>query len=148
MVLESAQILSTLHHISPGEQSHLILKDIYKPTHAKHPSVLWTLQNQAHYDWLIRHSFALSREFSYRYDKKVDHASVRCLKLLSRCRPKLLEDSNTLRPFALAMPDDCKISDSSQNAIDAAVQSYRSYYIKYKRHIAQWTKRPIPDWFH
>jgi hypothetical protein len=42
-------------------------------------------------------------------------------------------------PFALAMPDECKVGD--------AVESYRTYYMAEKRSIAQWKDRETPYWF-
>lgn len=44
-----------------------------------------------------------------------------------------------LTPAGLAMPIDCKTEDS--------VESYRAYYIKYKRHLASWTKVGTPYWY-
>ena len=41
-------------------------------------------------------------------------------------------------PFAQAMPDECKRED--------AVEAYKEYYRKHKRHIAAWKNRDIPEW--
>ena len=41
--------------------------------------------------------------------------------------------------FKKCMPDECKVDD--------VVESYRNYYLMHKRHIAQWKKRNIPEWW-
>ena len=58
MVLETAQILST---IAGGP---------YKPTHQKHPCVLWAGQNRTNFNWLCRHGLALAHEYTRRYGKR------------------------------------------------------------------------------
>jgi len=37
------------------------------------------------------------------------------------------------------MPDDVKH--------ECSVMAYRNYYIKYKQHLAKWTKRGAPNWY-
>jgi hypothetical protein len=39
-----------------------------------------------------------------------------------------------------AMPDDVKVPGNS-------LASYRNYYNKNKTHLADWKKRPVPQWF-
>lgn len=46
MTLETAQILCTVVHVL-GERA------LYKPTHARHPCVLWAGARRANYDWLV-----------------------------------------------------------------------------------------------
>jgi hypothetical protein len=50
-----------------------------------------------------------------------------------------LRYNDDITPFALAMPDECKV--------DNAVDSYREYYRTEKRKIAVWKNREIPEWF-
>ena len=50
MIIEYAQILSTVHHLynSPNE----ILNKIYKKTHINHPCVKWAASNLENYNFL------------------------------------------------------------------------------------------------
>jgi hypothetical protein len=57
-----------------------------------------------------------------------------------------LEEKGKLTPFALAMPDDCKICEFIE-CQTCAVESYRKYYIEYKKDICQWKERNEPEWF-
>jgi hypothetical protein len=50
-----------------------------------------------------------------------------------------LRDNGDLTPFALAMPDECKVGD--------AVESYRRYYVAEKSGFAVWKNREVPEWF-
>ena len=47
-----------------------------------------------------------------------------------------------LTPFAMA------ITDKTCIVPDDPVESYRNYYRMQKRHLASWTKRPIPEWYY
>jgi hypothetical protein len=122
MALETAQILST---INDGP---------YKPTHQKHPCVLWAREMRANYDWLVRHGIGICNEYTYRYQKQ--HKSEEVIYALQE---PLVDIEEGVSPFVLCMPDDCKIGD--------AVSSYREYYRKYKAPIAKWTTRNAPSWF-
>jgi hypothetical protein len=77
---------------------------------------------------------SLLEEYSFQYGKIHKTADLResC-----RCYRKILQ--GPLTPFAVAMPDDCKMPD--------AISAYRLYYKKYKSDFAVWTKRPAPIWF-
>ena len=148
MILESAQILSTVHQISPGEHSEKIASNLYRQTHQRHPCVLWALQSQGNYDWLVQLSFALNAEFRYRYGKTVDHASVRVLNAVKSTYPSFGEVNPALRPFALTMPAEARLRGDGNHSIQEAVDSYRNYYRLEKRAIAQWTGRPKPHWWY
>lgn len=127
MILETAQILSTINHKHGVEAP-------YKPTHHNHPCVLWAEQSTANYQWLVTLGFALCEEYTYRYNKI--HKSVTALAATAFPPDNIPEGD--LTPFAQAMPDDCKNTD--------AVVAYRNYYIKYKQAIASWKNRPAPEW--
>jgi hypothetical protein len=57
MCLESAQILSN------------IVGGPYKPTHLRHPVVLWVWEHERHQDWLWSHFQALCEEYTWRFGK-------------------------------------------------------------------------------
>ena len=152
MILEYAQLLSTAHRVIDGveltglsesgrKKKFWTLGDsrdytLYKATHINHPSAVWVRQSDANYAWLYRLFGALMDEYTYRYDKK--HACEKLSDALSY-RPKNILKSGFTEPTP-AMPDEVKIAGDS-------IASYRNYYINNKSHLANWKKRPVPNWF-
>jgi len=65
MVVETAQILSTAHHVLDNP----INSPLYKKTHVNHPSTVWARQSDSNYSWLYNHFIALLFEYTYRYGK-------------------------------------------------------------------------------
>lgn len=140
MCVEYAQLLSTAHRVIDGNES-LSLSDereniIYKVAHKNHPSAVWTRQSRKNYAWLSLMWRSLLREYTLRYGKI--HKSSELVFALSQVPTKLLNKTWSDPPQA--MPDECKISNSS-------VQAYRQYYVMKKNTFAKWTKRPIPKWY-
>ena len=133
MILESAQILSTVHRQYGSDDDIL-----YKATHTKHPSTVWAGKCRENYAWLYQHFKSLADEYTFRYDKQ--HLSYTKLKDILAIAPKDMQFSNEHTLPTPAMPDECKIDDD-------VVSSYRLYYNKYKSGIAVWTKRQVPSWF-
>ncbi len=113
MILESAQLLSTAHHLLESKNAPLL----YKPTHAKHPSAVWVRQSKAHYEWLYEHFIALCEEYTNRYGK-VHGTELKLRKLLATPPINLLDNGFT--PPPCAMPDEYKDGNS--------LSSYRKYY--------------------
>lgn len=113
MILESAQLLSTAHHLLNSQNAPLL----YKPTHSKHPSAVWVRQSKAHYDWLYQHFIALCEEYTKRYGK-VHGTDTKLRKLLATPPINLLD--NGFVPPPCAMPDEYKDGNS--------LSSYRKYY--------------------
>ena len=69
MILESAQMLCTAHHVLDNRVR--LLDDIpYKITHVNHPSTKWVRTNNRNYMWLYHHMMALGDEYTKRYNKK------------------------------------------------------------------------------
>ena len=62
MVLETAQILSTALRSNGVDDP-----DLYRPTHARHPCVIWAGRSEDNFSWVVRHGLALSTEFYFRY---------------------------------------------------------------------------------
>lgn len=124
MPLETAQILCTaLHRYGIGAP--------YRPTHAKHPSVLWAGDSLSHWRWLRRFGKALCREYSHRYGRR--HASEDIIDGLPETPP--IPDSGWREP-PQAMPDACKRADP--------VEGYRAFYRAEKAGFAKWTGRRLP----
>ncbi|MFA5746418.1 MAG: pyrimidine dimer DNA glycosylase/endonuclease V [Candidatus Pacearchaeota archaeon] len=131
MIVESAQILSTVHHIYDSKNKHLV----YKKTHEKHPCVIWASKSKNNYLWLLKHLQALLEEYTYRYGK--DHKTTEIKKILEETPKGLF--SVGLTSFAQVVPEEY----IQKNAIKA----YREFYKKEKRSFAKWTKRKKPNWF-
>ena len=129
MVLETAQLLCGVHWVEGGEAP-------YKLSHRNHPCSIWAHECVENYVWLCDLGLALSKEYSHRYNKR--HKSQ---DIIEWCYDKIpnLRSNGVMTPFALAMPDECKIGN--------VVESYREYYMKEKRNLASWKMRSIPQWF-
>ena len=91
MILESAQMLCTAHHVygNPDDVP-------YKQAHLNHPSTVWVRENSLHYDWLYEHFVALSREYYKRYNKT--HLSY------TKCYEPLMNHPETVSYTHLTLP--------------------------------------------
>ena len=128
MILESVQILCTAlfkHGFSTP----------YKPTHQKHPCVLWAEYSYDNFVWLKNLAAALNKEYKYRFDKTVDHKSITVLNNISGFEFQ----KRGLMEFAQAMPEKYKVKGN-------AVSAYRKFYVGEKMHFARWSKREVPYW--
>ena len=156
MVVESAQMLSTVHRMIDGIEEKRQSKSgkrmvkywklpdyredvFYKAVHMSHPCTVWTRVSSANYQWHYEHFVALGEEFEYRYQKT--HMTISKLKDELSVLPKNIKDA-PLTPFAQAMNHypKCKVEGD-------AVQAYRNYYHAAKP-FAKWEKgRIAPDWW-
>lgn len=121
MILESAQMLSTAHHVLDGDQAP---SGLYKVTHINHPSTVWVRQSVQHYNWLYRHFIALCDEYTNRYNKI--HLTERKLSFILATPPKNITDQGFVSAPP-AMPDQYKTGDS--------ISSYHNYYQAEKLHL-------------
>lgn len=120
MILESAQLMCTAHHVL--DEDNAINKDIlYKPTHKNHPSAVWVRASSQNYAWLYSHFIALSLEYSKRYNKV--HKTYALLFETLAHTPISISHSRFTQP-PQAMPDIYKCHDS--------VHAYRMYYLNEK----------------
>lgn len=133
MILESAQLLSTAHHIAGSNPE--ILERIYKATHYNHPSAIWVRENKANYQWLFELFLALLNEYHYRFGKT--HKSSELIPFLKEA-PLSLPEAPFFPPTP-TMDEEYLIDDNS-------LLSYRNYYKLGKSHLFAWTKREKPDW--
>lgn len=138
-ILETAQLLSTAHHMLDGEDIRLKLKPlIYKSTHKNHPCSIWARENVANYSWLAIYGELLCFEYTRRYQKT--HKTEKLMKMLSMYVPKNITTKPIKRtPFPQCMPDEYKNDD--------VVEAYRAYYIGEKRSFARWKNGNIPEWY-
>jgi len=126
MCLETAQLLCSQFTHAP-----------YKRTHYNHPCSIWTRESKENYIWLYQHGIALCNEYQSRY-KKV-HKSESVIKWCGDNISSIRFKTKELTTHPLCMPDDCK----SQSIIE----SYRLYYIRYKKEFATWKYTQCPDWW-
>ncbi len=139
MILESAQLLSTVHHLK-NKKDIKFLEKIYMPTHEKHPCTLWLLESKEHYLWLAKHAIFLCEEYEYRYEKI--HKSKAIIILCYKNIPKNLGNNKFIDP-PKAMPDFLK------NENENSVTAYRKYYTEHKKYKikCEWKRRDPPSWW-
>ena len=129
MVLETAQILcAALHRYG--------IAAAYKPTHSRHPCVLWAGDSLAHWQWVRRLGLALGEEYTFRRNRR--HASATVIAGLSETPD--IPDTGWNDPPQV-MPDVFINHDP--------VVAYRAYYAAEKNHFAgkgyaSWTSRARP----
>jgi len=154
MILETAQMLSTVHRVLDGSEYKAPSKSgktmrkawrldtpneniLYSVTHLNHPCTQWAMQSSSNYQWLYDHFVALCDEYTYRYGKT--HMTDTKLRDALSMLPKHIPIGQPT-PFVQAMPEDVKNADP--------VTAYRNYYIQYKNNIVTWNKtRPQPTWY-
>ena len=129
MILESTQILSTVLSLQG-------IKTLYKPSHQKHPSVIWTCASLQNWLWLRELVFLLNDEYKYRYNSIINHKSYDVAKQLKV--PNLPEKGLLEHPQV--MPEEYKV-------LNDPVTAYRNFYIFSKSKFATWRKRKKPYWY-
>jgi len=132
MILETAQMLSTAHHVYNTPQA----ENLYKQAHLNHPCTKWVRESTSNYSWAWCLYHQLLVEFKKRRGKH--HKSGELIHHLAHTPPEIPKIG--LTPFVQAMPDKYKCND--------AVQAYRAYYMGDKAEIAEWNwGTPAPGWF-
>ena len=156
MIVESAQMLSTVHRMLDGnitmrpsksgkrtlkyyeledDREHLL----YKAVHHNHPCTVWSRESCCNYSWHYEHFIALCDEYTYRYGKV--HSTDTKLRIALQQIPTNIPEKH-MTPFKLAM------GSNPECILEDAVESYRRFYeTKQKRFTMVWTKRPVPKWF-
>ncbi len=128
MILESVQLLCTCLNMQGYTTP-------YRSTHGHHPCVLWLEESHANWRWLRSLALALNREYRYRYQREVDHASIAVLAAIEDLRYA----DRGLTEFAQAMPAQYKYRGN-------AVRAYRAFHRGEKARFATWTRRAVPAW--
>ena len=120
MILESAQMLCTAHHVyNNGDNVP------YKKAHLNHPSTIWVRESVHHYWWLYDHMLALGKEYTARYNKH--HLSIAKCKEALFYPPLGMKDKGFKEP-PQCMPDEYKVDND-------AVTAYWNYYEKEKHSV-------------
>jgi len=129
MIVESAQMLSTAHHVHNSE----FVGEVYRKSFVNHPCTRWVCETSKNYDWLFRHFMELIGQYSLRYGKV-----HKCSSLV----PSLKHNPcvvGSLTPFVLAMPE----KYVQKNVVGA----YRNYYVGEKSYFAKWKLGNLPKWY-
>lgn len=140
MIVESLQILSTVHFVLDGVQV------AYKPTHQNHPSTVWARSTSANYQWLYAHYKALCEEYTLRTGKI--HKSSEMLDTVNK-QPKNIPIGE-LTPFAMPMPDEYKrlgIFDQTKAFKAYLNDKFKEWACREKPMAVEWTNRKQPEWF-
>jgi hypothetical protein len=127
MIVEYAQILSTIHHVNNS-----FMQGIYKPTHRHHPSVLWVGKSKEHYTWLWQVAMHLCDNYS-------------------KVKGSLHKTESVLR--TLKNPPD-GIGDGWKDVTQVcgsitrptALEAYREYYRLSKVELHDWKYSQKPEW--
>jgi hypothetical protein len=131
MILETAQLLCGVHHMTPQVTPQVP----YKLSHKNHPCAIWSRESLSNYLYLCELGLELCKEYTYRYNKRHKSQDV-----IEWCLVNLpnIEDKGFTEP-AKAMPDEYKVK--------SVVESYRNYYCGEKNGFASWKYRDTPEWF-
>lgn len=158
MIVESAQMLSTVHRMldgkltrGPSKSGKTLSKKwihpdqeldgvLYKAVHMNHPCTVWTMQSNNNYTWHYTHFAALCDEYTYRYGKV--HSTDTLLREKLKQLPRNIPVGYlTQQPLAMKSNPECMYPNDP-------VRSYREFYqTKQDRFKMVWTKREVPEWF-
>lgn len=148
MILESAQLLCTSHHVLPNKYNNPLPDFLYRKTHQNHPCALAVQNSIASYAWLAFHALALCDEYTHRYDK--NHKSRPIIQWCFDNCPQLPVGiaKNAIKGFYLSMPHLPQCMPDEYKIQGDVVQAYRNYYKfdKMKNIKCVWTNREQPEW--
>jgi len=131
MILETAQLLCGVHHMTPQVTPQVP----YKLSHKNHPCAIWARKSLTNYLWLCELGLELSKEYTHRYGKR--HKSQDVIEWCIENKPNI-SDGGFTEP-ARAMPEQYKVK--------SVVESYRNYYNGEKVSFSKWKNRQTPTWF-
>ncbi len=94
MIVESAQMLSTAHHVLDGSRA---IKGIYKLAYENHPSSKWVRSSFLAYSWLLIYTEELLN--LYKQQNWCNHASFDVVQTLGRVPLNAPEQDFTEPPF-------------------------------------------------
>jgi hypothetical protein len=135
MILETAQLLCGVHHMTPQVTPQVAPQVPYKLSHKNHPCAIWSRESLTNYLVLCELGLELCYEYTYRYGRR--HKSQDVIEWCVINKPNIVDIGYTEPPKA--MPDEYKV--------DSVVESYRNYYRGAKVSFAVWKNREKPFWF-
>ncbi len=125
MIVESAQLLSSVHHILGGAP----VDSIYKLTHKNHPSAIWVRRSKANYNWVLTHAIELCHLYFLQTGKR--HKTEETLVELCHVPDALLDIAFNEPP--------CVVEDDIKHM--PVIQAYKATII---RKFTEWTTRAKP----
>jgi len=131
MILESAQLLCGVHHMTDSISNEIP----YKLSHKNHPCSIWARESITNYLWLCELGLELCYEYTYRYGRR--HKSQEVIEWCVINKPNITDKGFTEPPKA--MPNQYKVK--------SVVESYRNYYLGDKAYFSKWKNRETPEWF-
>lgn len=134
MILETAQLLCGVHHVTAHDTTHDTAHVPYKLSHKNHPCSIWARDSMSNYLYLCEIGLALCEEYTYRYGKR--HKSQEVIEWCLMNKPQIQDIGFTTPPKA--MPDEYKTED--------VIESYRKYYLGAKKTFLTWKERKVPEW--
>jgi hypothetical protein len=134
MILETAQLLCGVHHVTAHDTAHDTAHVPYKLSHKNHPCSIWARDSMSNYLYLCEIGLALCEEYTYRYGKR--HKSQEVIEWCLMNKPQIQDVGFTTPPKA--MPDEYKTED--------VIESYRKYYLGAKKTFLTWKERKVPEW--
>ena len=134
MILETAQLLCGVHHVTAHDTVHDTAHVPYKLSHKNHPCSIWARDSMSNYLYLCEIGLALCEEYTYRYGKR--HKSQEVIEWCLMNKPQIQDIGFTTPPKA--MPDEYKTED--------VIESYRKYYLGAKKTFLTWKERKVPEW--
>lgn len=140
MTLETTQILSTVIRLLGT--SIPSGTEVYKSTHPRHPSVLWAATSMD--NWLYLRELAELMEVERRF--RFGTGESRTIRVLRQLPVPQLPLVGWTRPPRV-MPSHIRKKLGSASSDEDVVRAYRIYCTLYKRHLATWSRRPLPEWW-
>lgn len=135
MIIETAQILSTVHYVIDKDRYKNLQEFIYKETHINHPAIKWASESRMNYIWLSELGLELCKEYTRRFNKV--HKSEAVLFLLYKNVPD--SGKYTITKFPRIFP-------IHYAHIENTIEAYREYYKeKVRKGIVCYTKTSIPE---
>jgi hypothetical protein len=111
----------------------------YKWANYNHPMVKWVRESMGNFLWTLDYTFALCKEYSYRYSNKI-HKGEGVANWYKNNPPNLPDLGFTEPPRCFG-----ELKGIIEES-DDIVRDYRRYYIKGKSHLFVWKKRNRPEW--
>jgi len=131
MILETAQLLCTAHHMLGIEKGYETSYVPYKCTHKNHPSAVWVRESAENYFWAYEHMIALGKEYTKRYGK--EHLTIK------KCRDILYNFPKGISSKPFFQPPQCMPDHFKE---DSAVDGYWNYYIGEKYTVCNVGEKP------
>lgn len=94
--------------------------------------------------WLQGLTAELNKEFKRRFGKRGGLGKNHKSAVLARALECPNLPNVPMTPFALAMPDECKILNECGEV--EVVESYRNYYLTSKTHLLKWYRDEYVPW--